>query len=126
MFQSIANQLAVTGRTADFLVVEGLTVVLANIAPLKVLTVISTVICCWILFVGNRSEQAQYKKAKKYLIFQNEQGGCLESGSLFLSEFLLQLIKFLPLQEKKLPPSIDFYIKIVVVSLSRNCNLGIK
>jgi len=55
-----------------------------------------------------------------------KKGGCLESGSLFLSEFLLQLIKFLPLQEKKLPPSIDFYIKIVVVSLSRNCNLGIK
>tara|TARA_B100000787_G_scaffold2893_1_gene2154 strand:- start:1038 stop:1208 length:171 start_codon:yes stop_codon:yes gene_type:complete len=55
-----------------------------------------------------------------------KKGGCLESGSLFLSEFLLQLIKLLPLQEKKLPPSIDFYIKIVVVGNSSNCKLGIQ
>ena len=50
---------------ADWSTVDGPMFMLAGTAWPGIFTVIAAVICVWVLVAGNRSEQAQYKKAEK-------------------------------------------------------------
>ena len=46
--------------------------------------------------------------------------------ALFLFQLILKSFKIIfPLQEKKLPPSIDLYTKIVIIDQVRKLRLGI-
>jgi|TARA_B110000967_G_C18406880_1_gene327318 hypothetical protein len=50
---------------ADWSTVDGPMFMLAGTAWPGIFTAIAAVICVWVLVAGNRSEQAQYKKAEK-------------------------------------------------------------